>query len=415
MYSQRIAPTLIVVLSMVVAARISPAIPAAQLPLPTGNYPVGRTNYLWFDAARSGRPVRVDFWYPAEPGKSLLASYRPDFDVLLKNPTTRQGLEHEFGPHLSDLEITTLRSSAYESAGVARSGRPFPVVLFSHGLGICTYDYTIQLEDLASHGYIIAAVEHINDSLGVILSDQKVVPFDGALWKQYPASSSASEETAKFYQARAKLWAEDLLFVLNQLSFSTATEHSFPHGTLDFSRAGVFGHSHGGRSAATACLLDERIKACLNEDGRMGDCPYWPIAGHHIHGVFAMLDWFDSGFNEEDFVVMHTDLKTYAQSKVNAVGPALEAYNSVDGGSYHLTMLQSGMSHLAFTDIELLTARSDASRLRSTQCLLTIRQIVREFFDQTLKGVPSHLLNFGSVEDDILLQCHQPAQTRVSK
>ena len=65
-------------------------------------------------------------------------------------------------------------------------GRPFPLVLFSPGLGNSPYDYSIELEDLASHGYIVAAVEPIHDSLAVVLSDRGVVPFDGDLWGHYP-------------------------------------------------------------------------------------------------------------------------------------------------------------------------------------------------------------------------------------
>ena len=162
-------------------------------------------------------------------------------------------------------------------------------------------------------------------------------------------------------------------------------------------------------------MLDERIKACMNEDGRQGNTPYWLFAGRHIHGVFVLVDWFDPGFNDEDFAAMHTTKKDYVKSKVKAIGPALEAYNSVDGGSYHLTLLELQMSHMAFSDLEWLIATSDADRTRSAQYLATIRQIVREFFDQTLKAVPSDALNCGYDKPGVLVQCYPPIQTRNSK
>jgi Platelet-activating factor acetylhydrolase, isoform II len=59
---------------------------------------------------------------------------------------------------------------------IAKIGRPFPLVLFLHGLGSSPYDYSIQSEDLASHGYIIAAIKPVHDSLAVILSGGGVVP-----------------------------------------------------------------------------------------------------------------------------------------------------------------------------------------------------------------------------------------------
>ena len=37
---------------------------------------------------------------------------------------------------------------------------PFPVIIFSHGLGGCRATYSGTCCDLASHGYVVAAVEH---------------------------------------------------------------------------------------------------------------------------------------------------------------------------------------------------------------------------------------------------------------
>lgn len=43
---------------------------------------------------------------------------------------------------------------------LSESKQRFPVVIFSHGLSACRYFYTIFCSSLASHGYIIAAIEH---------------------------------------------------------------------------------------------------------------------------------------------------------------------------------------------------------------------------------------------------------------
>lgn len=44
------------------------------------------------------------------------------------------------------------------------SGKPvndrFPLVLFSHGLIACRTTYSSLCTDIASHGYIVAAIEH---------------------------------------------------------------------------------------------------------------------------------------------------------------------------------------------------------------------------------------------------------------
>ena len=156
----------------------------------------------------------------------------------------------------------------------------------------------------------------------------------------------------------------------------------------------------------------------MNEDGRLDGRqirrPYWPVPGHEIHGAFAMFDWFDSGFDEQDFAAMHTTSREYAKRRLEPTAVALEAYRRVEGGSYHLTLLERGMTHNAFTDLPLLTARSDAVRRRYRHFLAVIQQTVRAFFDQELKGIPSPLLTSRSVNSGVLVQCYEPARRKLS-
>ena len=148
-------------------------------------------------------------------------------------------------------------------------------------------------------------------------------------------------------------------------------------------------------------MLDSRIKACLNEDGRLDETqlqrPYWPLSGHEIRGVFAMLDWFDSGLEEEDMAGMHTTPTDYASASLKShQGTVLEAYRGAKSGSCHYTILRRGMSHTAFTDLRWLTASSEANRARYSEYLDVIRQTVRAFFDHTLKDQPARLADCDS-------------------
>lgn len=112
-------------------------------------------------------------------------------------------------------------------------------------------------------------IEPVHDSLAVVLPNGAVVPFDGDLWAHY--ASGFSVETVRFYEQRAILWAKDLLFALDSLAQLSRDKSSRFYGVIDLRHVGTFGHSHGGRSAVTACLLDSRITACLNEDGRLDE------------------------------------------------------------------------------------------------------------------------------------------------
>src|SRR5262249_25602819 len=114
------------------------------------------------------------------------------------------------------------------------SNGPFPLLLFSPGYGSKPTDYQSQLEDLASHGYVVAGLDHAADTLDS-------------------------------FEQRASLWAKDILSAKEELLDSPLSRG------IDANRIGAFGHSLGGRAAAAACLLDSRILGCLNEDGGNDD------------------------------------------------------------------------------------------------------------------------------------------------
>ena len=51
----------------------------------------------------------------------------------------------------------------------------FPVLVFSPGGGALPALYTSLCEDLASHGYLIAAIDHPYDDIAVRLANGRVV------------------------------------------------------------------------------------------------------------------------------------------------------------------------------------------------------------------------------------------------
>ena len=387
------------VLSVSMAVRAQTNL-AQALPELTGRYPVGRRSFYWLDAVRSGRPVPVAVWYPAESRPGTAAEYLPNLKLLLANPTTAQAMASTFGSSAPSAQTGMIRPYSHENAPVARRGGPFPILLFSPGFGNSPFCYAIQLEDLASHGYVVVAVAHVRDSIGVVSPDGMVIPLD------QPPAITGNEQ---FFKARAELWAEDLVFALNQMRTLSQERNSSFFRALDLNSIGAFGHSHGGRSAATACMLEPQIKACLNEDGRLDEGelqrPYWPLGNRAFHGTFAMLDWFDSGLDQQDFAAMHTTPGDYAKARLKPSGAALEAYQAVEGGSYHFTLLQPGMKHTAFSDLPWLTASSDPTRAQYGRYRSAIRVTVREFFDHMLKKKAVPMMACDSVQGEVLLQC----------
>ena len=53
-----------------------------------------------------------------------------------------------------------VENAAPKANGGGDSGGRWPVVVFSHGLGCCRGAYSRVCYDLASYGFVVAAVEH---------------------------------------------------------------------------------------------------------------------------------------------------------------------------------------------------------------------------------------------------------------
>src|SRR5215475_12638094 len=135
------------------------------LPATTGPFAVGKTTVHWMDESRveplspnhEPRELMVDIWYPAEPSSAAPANY---LDAAgYERAVGADGFQNFFRDASETLR-QGVKTHAFASAPYARSAEQSPVLIFSPGGGMVREVYTAQLEDLASHGYVIAAVSH---------------------------------------------------------------------------------------------------------------------------------------------------------------------------------------------------------------------------------------------------------------
>lgn len=127
--------------------------PAATLPAPTGSAPVGRRTLHLTDRARrdpfaSGRRARelgVTLWYPAQSRRGRPATY---VSPALARLLAEDGMSG----------AATIATNAIEDARPAPGRRP--LVLFSPGYGMSRLSFQQLGEELASRGYVVAAVDH---------------------------------------------------------------------------------------------------------------------------------------------------------------------------------------------------------------------------------------------------------------
>ena len=234
-----------VVLLCVASIALSALLPMFRLPAPTGPYPVGTRT---MEMKAGGRDVVVTVWYPAA------ASHRPFAAYRRREETTRQSSYQDVLPTNSRLE-----------APVA-DGR-FPVLLFSPAWGGRRTQNTYLTEDLASHGYVVAAMDHPGNSGPTAYRDGHVdQPATGDAMDFATLSlDEINAEGAKEVEREAT----DEIGVLDALEGMNQDRESPFYQRLDTTRVGALGHSFGGAVGAEAAIEDGRIKAALDLDGSL--------------------------------------------------------------------------------------------------------------------------------------------------
>jgi hypothetical protein len=254
-----------------------PAVVHGELPALTGEFAIGRSVFDWTDPSRletqSGkagehRELLVYLFYPID--KST-AGPRSEYFPYLKMV---EAFEERFGRNFfresyggSYKTISTLKSHAIENARPAAGTQRFPVAIFSHGGGIPVLFYTAIIENLVSHGYVVAAVEHSFDGATVVFPDGRIITQSG--WDQ--DAKRTKEEQAAFHAERHRAGALDNRFVLDQLErLNSGTLAGAPQqllGRLDTHQVGALGHSLGGMISIVSGHIDRRFRICLNLDG----------------------------------------------------------------------------------------------------------------------------------------------------
>ena len=343
-------------------------LPFFKLPAPTGPYSVGtRTEHLTDPATH--RELVVQLWYPALPAGHfarymLLAETRPRFAYWHAIRTNSR----------QDAPLVPL--DAAQRAG------PLPLLLFSHMWGGRRTQDTFLAEDLASHGYLVAAVDHPGNSARIALANGSVLKSDRAkALSNLDATTAAA--TRALWTGELALWTADNEYVLDTLLNRTP---AFLAGHIDNTRIGAFGHSFGG--AASMALLGPpssptapRVRAALNMDG-------WTFDGldrRTTQPVFflyagAPLAGPPTGPSVDD-QLERQDLASVNQSLARYGGCAAYLANT---------------QHADFTDqtlvspIERLTYTGPLSPSRVRPI---VRGLVLGFFDQALKQqgpIPSY-------------------------
>jgi hypothetical protein len=380
-----------------------------RLPTPTGVFGVGRVTLLCEDASRiepldsnaNSRRIMVDVWYPAEPS-ALKASSRAEYlnVVAFERALGADGLKNQLGGSYDVIKAGGVMTHAVAQAPFASTLRLAPVLLFSPGGGMIRELYTFQMEDLASHGYVVAALTHSYDGFLTVFPDGSYIAYDSRRWPKIPSF----EGEANLNQLE---WhTDDILVVLNQLSrLNGAPSSQLPFaGRLDLTRVGAFGHSFGGIAVAHACQRDQRIMACLNQDGAMGMKPFYlDVQGWGMNQAFMLIERPPNRepLTDADLAAMKVT-RARAMEIVGRLNADRDrALRSTGMGSYRVLLRRSVTTHTDFSDLQVLSARDTAERNQRMPVLMFVRSYTLAFFDKHVRDIKAPLLD-RSAPDQLL-------------
>ncbi|WP_165501820.1 alpha/beta hydrolase family protein [Pedobacter frigiditerrae] len=243
-------------------------LPVPELTKPRGDYKVGTRIFRWVDHGRAEkitsdlndkRNVVLQVWYPSE--ENIKGSHSGYLDGL-------GSLPEKIGPLPKWIfdQYDQINTYGILDAPISKEQEQWPVIIFLTGNGASRAFYTSLIADLASHGYVVLAIDHPYEAMIVKLANGKIVT-------TIENHSDARPNLMKFMEDRLHTRIADVRFVLNQLGNLKASPDNFLL-SLDQNRIFITGHSLGGASGAVAMACDSRIKAAANIDGTLyGELP----------------------------------------------------------------------------------------------------------------------------------------------
>lgn len=341
-YPRNVFSTLLksVLLAFAVVVTLIPVLlfPQHRSPQATGPYPVNTATYTYADLNRTEefadeekqRSVNVEFWYP-------------------------------------------------ESANGT-----YPLLVFSHGaFGIKTSNDSTFTE-LASHGYVVASIDHPYHSFYTVSDSGEVVMIDREYMREVSnANQEGTYSLEQFFeltQKWMKLRTDDMDFVLDTILEQEGQQADPIYERIDTEKIGVFGHSMGGAASVGLSRQREDIGAAVNIDAPFfSEIRYDPAADD----LFAKSEAYTIpllNVYSDDVWVQLDSSSAYIANRIS--NPAF-----ADAYTVHF----KGAKHLSLTDLPLYSpflanmlqgGRADIDKYAVIE---TQNELILQFFDYALK------------------------------
>ena len=153
-----------------------------------------------------------------------------------------------------DIANPTLWQAAVRDAAVQPGS--YPLIAYSHSSPGHRRQATFFCSHLASHGYVVAAVDHAGNTLRDTLN--------AAEQETQRTAEEERQEAQAFFQRYAALRPADIRFMIDQLLDHVGEgSGGVVASVVDADRIGMTGYSFGGWTALTVTAQDHRIKATV--------------------------------------------------------------------------------------------------------------------------------------------------------
>jgi predicted dienelactone hydrolase len=403
------------ILGLAVSAGLPVVFPVFRFPQPIGPYAIGTLTYHWTDAARpevftadpnDRRELMVQLWYPAKADPAApRAPYIADAGVVA--PALARVMKLP-GFALGQLRYVT--SHAIPSAPVADDQRSYPVLIFLEGLGGYRQQNTFQVEELVSHGYIVAAIDQPYVASMVVFPDGRQAAYDPRMdppHRQAGYDPRTAPAHSAFADAHMPYLAQDASFTLDQLTaLNRADPNGILAGRLDLARAGLFGHSLGGIVGGEAGRLEPRLRALLLED------------------AYMRADVVRDGLRQPTmFITRDADTMRperrrsggWSEAAIHEHLATMRAvYQRLPGAGYFVQV--PGTFHIDMTDAPLFSPLAErlgvSGPIGGQRAHRIINAYSLAFFDRHLKGQPAALLDGPAKQyPEVLFETRRPARS----
>lgn len=340
-----------------------------QLPRPTGCYNIGISTHFLKDISRhhhndeKSQPLLVHIYYPSVEIQKEYPPYLCNTMHLYK-----EKILHTYKVSSKDLEyLDGIMDWAMPDAPIDAKNSPFPVLFFSPGFFMAAQLYSSLIEEMASHGYVVVAINHTDACWPVMFPDGSVPIILPDLANIFFNKERSCIQTFDMTQ---ETWIKDVEFVLSWLRNQPLME------SLDLSCMGIFGHSFGGSTAIEAIRQYAAFRAVVNLDGLLFG-PNWDKQ-FKSPSLFVIAE---KQITHED--ALNTGL-TIEQIDSLLARCSRKVFDQLKDNSFYVTVKDA--DHSTFVDSKLIKSPLIKNELNPRRGIETTRTLLVDFFDHYLRN-----------------------------